>query len=94
MKHMGTPTATSEPRQGFPMQREVLVSQELLPESSTQVLLAWARLSQSSVCVVCHFREFGNRPSVCKGGAGSGKGQSRTTIFSSGFGYTSCDPQL
>lgn len=31
VKHMGTPTATSEPRQGFPMQREVLVRQELLP---------------------------------------------------------------
>lgn len=88
-KHMETPTATSEPRQGFPVQREVLVRQELLLQSGTQVLLTWTVLSQNSVCAVCHFREFGKRPSACKGGAGNGKGQSKTTIFPSGFGYIS-----
>lgn len=91
---METPTGTSEPRQGFPLQREVLVRQELLPQSGTHVLLTWAVLSQSSVCALCRFREFGKRPSVSKGGAGNGKGQSKATIFSSGFGYTSWDPQL
>lgn len=78
---------------GFPCAEGGAGQAELLPQGA-QLLLTWAVLSQSSVCAVCHYREFGKRPSAHKGEAGNGKGQFKATIFSSGFGYTSWDPQL
>lgn len=78
------------------MQREVLVKQELLPQSGTQILLTWAMamLSQSSVCAVCNSGNLGRGHQHAKVGLAmvkdSPKPQFSPLVFVTHPGNPSC----